>query len=95
MVIALPDWSHTGRQIPAFALKDFVAHQVLIVAEELKREVIISGVQAPRAVGGPPFYWESEKALRRAILHFRFRYQSGYRRYGLEPQSLDMLITSL
>lgn len=94
LVIALPDWSHTGRQIPAFALKDFVAHQVLIIAEELKREVIRSGAQVPRAVGGAPFYWESERALRRAILHFRFRYQSGYRRYAFEPQSLDMMMPS-
>ncbi len=81
LVLALPDWSHTGRQLPAFALKDFVAHQVLVVAEELKREVIHSGVQIPKTVGVPPYYWESEKALRRAILHFRFRKYRGYRRH--------------
>jgi tRNA G10 N-methylase Trm11 len=87
LVIALPDWSHTGRQIPAFALKDFVAHQVLTIAEELKREVIHSAIQVPHSIGGPPYYWESEKALRRAILHFRFRHHTGYRRHA--PRSLD------
>ncbi len=80
LVIALPDWSHTGRQIPAFALRDFVTQQVLIIVEQLGREVIHSGVQLPKSFGGPPYYWESEKALRRAVLHFRFRHHAGYRR---------------
>jgi hypothetical protein len=81
LVIALPDWSHTGRQLPAFALKDFVAHQVLVISETLGREVIHSANQIPSSTAKAPYYWESERALRRAILHFRFRALPKYRRY--------------
>jgi tRNA G10 N-methylase Trm11 len=81
LVLALPDWSHTGRRLPAFILKDFVVHQVLAIAEEVGREVILSADQIPKTVGPPPYYWESEKALRRAILHFRFRKLVNYRRH--------------
>ncbi len=80
LVLALPDWSHTGRQLPAFILKDFVIHQVLSIAQESRREVIHSVLQSPRTVGSPPYYWESARALKRAILHFRFRAHASYRR---------------
>jgi tRNA G10 N-methylase Trm11 len=83
LVLALPDWSHTGRRLPAFILKDFVTHQVLAIAEDEKREVISAAEQTPNTVGTPPYYWESEKALRRAILHFRFRKQVNYRRHKM------------
>jgi tRNA G10 N-methylase Trm11 len=89
LVIALPDWSHTGRQLPAFVLKDFVINQVLSIAEEFRREVIHTGTQVPRSVGVPPYYWESETALRRAILHFRFRDRPGYRRNISTSSALD------
>jgi len=75
IVIALPDWSHTGRQVPFFARKEIVTQQVLVAAEILQREVI-SGAYMAAAPGNlvrPPYYWESERALRRAILHFRIR----------------------
>jgi tRNA G10 N-methylase Trm11 len=80
LVLALPDWSHTGRRLPAIILKSFVINQVLMIAEAARREVIQLAAQAPQTVGLPPYYWESEKALRRAILHFRFRPRQGYLR---------------
>jgi hypothetical protein len=89
LVLALPDWSHTGRQLPAFILKDFVTHQVLTIAESKGREVVHSVLQGPRAWGGAPYYWESEKALKRAILHFRFRKRSNYRRNTGRAVALD------
>jgi len=75
LVIALPDWSHTGRQVPFFAHKEIVTNQVLIAAEREKREVISGAYMtpAPGNIFRPPYYWESERALRRAILHFRTR----------------------
>lgn len=87
LVIALPDWSHTGRRLPVIILKDFVINQVLMIAEAVNREVIQLASQTPQTVGSPPYYWESEKALRRAILHFRFRPRQNYRRGtdGLMP----------
>lgn len=78
LVLALPDWSHTGRRLPNFILKDFVANQVLMLAETLRKEVILPARQTPRSIGVVPYYWESEKALRRAILHFRFRERPDY-----------------
>jgi tRNA G10 N-methylase Trm11 len=75
LVIALPDWSHTGRQVPFFAHKEFVTQQVLVAAEELGREVFSAAYMAPSpgSMFKPPFYWESDRALRRAVLHFRIR----------------------
>ena len=75
LVIAVPDWSHTGRRIPIFATREFITHQVIVSAEQLEFEVIRSPYAVPRAgtLFRAPFYWESERALRRAILHFRFR----------------------
>jgi hypothetical protein len=81
LVIAVPDWSHTGRPLPAFALREFVTHQILVIAEGLGKEIIHSANQVPTAVAAPPYYWESEKALRRAILHFRFRDLPAYKRH--------------
>ena len=74
LVLSLPDWSHTGRQLPYFTLKQIVAQQVLIAAEEKGREVLTNATAAPSEIGlfRAPYYWESERALRRAILHFRF-----------------------
>ncbi len=86
LVLALPDWSHTGRRLPAFILKDFVTHQILAIAETEGREVISTADQTPSTVGMPPYYWESEKALRRTILHFRFRKQVNYRRHQTSEQ---------
>jgi len=75
LVIALPDWSHTGRQVPFFAHKEFVTQQVLVAAEELGAEVFGAAYMAPSpgSMFKPPFYWEADRALRRAILHFRIR----------------------
>lgn len=75
LVLALPDWSHSGKHIPSFVLKEFVTHQVLSVAKELGLEAYQSAQPVPERkwLGGPPYYWESERALRRSILHFRFR----------------------
>ncbi len=75
LVFALPDWSHVGGQVPFFMTKPFVTQVVLAAAEKLQLEVLLAAytVPAPREAFRPPYYWESERALRRAILHFRLR----------------------
>jgi len=75
LVIAIPDWSHTGRQLPAFKHKDFLTHAVLVEASNAGMDVVRAPYAMPRAgaLFRAPFYWESERALRRAILHFRFQ----------------------
>lgn len=75
LVFAVPDWTHIGRQVPFFMTKQFITQQVLAAAEKLGKEVVQSAytVPAPGAAFRPPYYWESDRALRRAIVHFRIR----------------------
>jgi len=73
LVFAVPEWSHTGRQLAPFTQRNFIAHQVLVTAHKCGRHVVATGTQIPKTYVpvSAPYYWESEKALRRAILHFR------------------------
>jgi tRNA G10 N-methylase Trm11 len=75
LVLGLPDRSHTGRQLPFFTQKDSVRRQIIAIAENEGFEIIntLSEVPEPKEIFQAPYYWESERALRRAILHFRFR----------------------
>jgi tRNA G10 N-methylase Trm11 len=77
LVLCLLDRSHTGRRSPFFTHKELITQQVLSIAEQAtpKREVIIPAYAVPqqRQIFRAPYYWESERALRRAILHFRIR----------------------
>ena len=75
LVICLPDRSHTGRNLQYFTQKDFITPQILAIADGMNLEVIVHAdiVPFPTNLFRPPYYWESERALRRQILHFRFR----------------------
>lgn len=75
LVLCLPDRSHTGRSVAGFSTQRWVISQVLAEAQRLKLEAIWEAQVLPSTanVCRPPYYWESERALRRAILHFRFR----------------------
>lgn len=73
LVICLPEVARTGRKVPFFATKDIVLRQVLMASESAGRRVggLSSGVGLVATLTNPPYYWESERALRRNILHFR------------------------
>ncbi len=73
IVIAVPDWSHTGRQLPLFALKDLLTQQLIIAAKSRRKMVKACPNLAAPHLSVSPYYWESERALRRAILHFVIR----------------------
>jgi hypothetical protein len=75
LVLCLADKSHTGRQIAAFSSKTWVIQQILSESQALGWEAIVEAqvLPNPGRLFRPPYYWESERALRRAILHFRFR----------------------
>ncbi len=77
IVIAVPDWSHTGRQLPLFALKELLTQQLLIAAEKRAKSVTECPSLAMPHLSVGPYYWESERALRRAILHFIIRPNNG------------------
>ena len=74
VIIALPDRSHSGRRIPLFATRTWVTQQVISKAEEHGFEASTPARILPHLgdLFQPPYYWNSEKALSRAILHFQF-----------------------
>jgi tRNA G10 N-methylase Trm11 len=74
LVLALPEASRTGRPFLFFTQPDMVKHHIMVEAHRLHMDVIATGVDGSRPdLARPPYYWESERALRRSILHFRFR----------------------
>lgn len=75
LVFCLPDRSRTGRQLPFFTRRELITQQVLAICEEQGFEVINSASTLPHPASryNPPYYWESERALRRLILHFKIR----------------------
>lgn len=75
LIICVPEWSHTGRRIPFCARKELIIRQIIAAAEEQNKEVVAAArpVPHPSALYRPPYYWESVRALRRSILHFRIR----------------------
>ncbi len=75
LVLCLPESSSIGKTPLRFTHRKIVTHQVLALAEEVNREVLLPARSLPGAptIFGPPYFWASEKALRRSILHFRIR----------------------
>jgi len=75
LVICLPERSLTGKQINYFTQKEIITIQLFEEANELGKEIIseAGSLPNPKWLYSPPYYWESEKSLRRAILHFRVR----------------------
>lgn len=75
LIICLPDISHTGRALPYCTRSSLVIAQVLCAAERNGRTAFTpaQSLPLPQQVFMPPYYWESERALRRVILHFRIR----------------------
>jgi len=72
LLLCLPEISNTGRQINYFTQKQIVIHQILVTATENKKTLVfpLNILPRPTWLFKAPYYWESEKALRRAILHF-------------------------
>ena len=75
LVLCVPEHSYTGRPLVYFTDKEVIVQQVLTLAEECGREVITPArsMPPPAALMRAPYYWESDRALRRSILHFRLR----------------------
>jgi tRNA G10 N-methylase Trm11 len=75
LVIALPDHSHSGKHIPLFATRVWVTEQIIAKADKHGFEAVVPAQILPRLgnLFQAPYYWNSEKALKRVILHFQFR----------------------
>lgn len=73
LIICLPAESYTGRDLPYCTNSKLIVRQVLSIADRLGKEVYTPGHAVPHRALAAPYYWEAERALRRVILHFRFR----------------------
>ena len=75
LVICLPEHTRTGQRVPYFVNRDIVIQQIIISAHRLRREVLSPSYAVPKlsALYRPPYYWDSERSLRRTILHFLIR----------------------
>jgi len=78
LVICLPERSNIGKTPLGFQHHGIVIHQVLSLAREYDKEVMGFSPATPGRLFQPPYYWESDRALRRSILHFRFKRIVGF-----------------
>lgn len=72
LIMCLPFESFTGRNLPYCTKKDLVSRLIIIKAHQLNRRIYSPALSYPKAFHLPPYYWESDKALRRVIIHFHF-----------------------
>lgn len=72
LIMCLPFESYTGRSLPYCTKKDLVSRLIIIKAHQLNRIIYSPALSYPQAFHLPPYYWESDKALRRVIIHFHF-----------------------
>ncbi len=71
LIICLPQRTHTGQRTPFCTRSFVVTGQVITAAREIGKTVFRPANRIPRRSFSPPYYWASEKALTRTILHFR------------------------
>lgn len=76
IVMSLPDKSHCGKISPFFTHKEIIIQQFLLITQDpaINKEIVNNVISLPTPeLFTPPFYWESERALKRSILYFRIR----------------------
>lgn len=73
IIMALPRYSYTGREIPLALRSDQIARRLidycLMTGRECWRPSLVLPYPLTNFIN-PPYYWKSEKALVRKILHF-------------------------
>jgi hypothetical protein len=57
-----------------FATKDWITQQLVAEAQKYGMDVVSVGQICPEPLSffSPPYFWESDRALRRSIMHFVF-----------------------
>ena len=75
VVFSVPELPMNGQEIPFYLTKNFITKQFLVSARRHNRAVVQGARSLPFPIEHfrPPFYWESERALRRAVMHFTVR----------------------
>lgn len=74
IILCLPAFSYSGKAVNIFAQKEIVSRQFSIAAEKNNMYLVEKkeNLPQPEQLYSFPFYWDSEKALRRDILRFQF-----------------------
>ena len=75
IIFCLPKESYNGQNISYFSTKEMVVRDLLFKASESDMEVVQLGNvnPSPSELFRPPYYWQSDRALTRTILHFQLR----------------------
>lgn len=74
IIMCLPSFSYSGKPVNIFAQKEMVSRQFMIAAQENNMYITEKkeNLAEPTQLYTFPFYWDSEKALRRDIVRFQF-----------------------
>lgn len=74
IIMCLPACSYSGREVNIFAQKEIVFRQFALAAKKNNMFLVEKeeSLPQPSQLYSFPFYWDSEKALRRDILRFQF-----------------------
>ena len=72
--MCLPNCSYSGKIVNIFAQKEIVLRQFAFAAERNNMYLVEKkeNLPKPKQLYSFPFYWDSEKALRRDIIRFQF-----------------------
>jgi tRNA G10 N-methylase Trm11 len=76
LLLCLPERSHSGKYSPAFTHRSLVVQQLLLLAGQAERQLVFphDRVRGAERLYESEYYWESERALRRSILHVQVRH---------------------
>lgn len=74
IIMCLPAWSYSGKTVNVFSQKEVVSRQFMIAAQKNNMYMAEKkeNFAEPTQLYTFPFYWDSEKALRRDIVKFQF-----------------------
>lgn len=72
LILCLPEKSFNGHKTHFFTLINLIKHQINQIAKKHKLVIIYPTSNLPTLFKAP-YYWESEKALRRTIVHYYFK----------------------
>jgi hypothetical protein len=72
LLLCIPENTHNGQIIPMYMTREVIVREVLISAQQAGLHVVNPSLDYPFPDWAfkPPFYWESERTLRRSVLHF-------------------------
>jgi 16S rRNA G966 N2-methylase RsmD len=73
LVICLPQETYNGQALPFCTNASLVTSTIISAAAQLGKQIILPARVMPSYSPGlkPPYYWKSDKVLKRVVLHFQ------------------------